>query len=257
MLIIDLSDVSQELDRFGLILSSVNVNDIKERLEESGNVAYKELLSEWEYLYISNLKFLKRKSEFISGRIAGKEAFISFLKKSKSIGFDYKKLNFNDIEIRRFDTGEPAVFIDEKKVDIHISITHSGKFALSLIGDCREFKGIGIDLERIEARDEAFLNIAFNKNEISILGSQNLTGLKWDDEKVTRFWTIKESVLKTFGSGLNINLKNIEIVESETGELKVKFTDKAEKKFFEFGGIHPQVKSYKINGYIVSTSWIN
>ena len=46
------------------------------------------------------------------------------------------------------------------------------------------------------------------------LGYSNATGCNHNSnssEDITRYWTIKESVLKSLGIGLNVNLKDIDL----------------------------------------------
>ncbi|RIW32742.1 holo-ACP synthase [Bacillus salacetis] len=68
-----------------------------------------------------------RRSEFLAGRFAAKEAF------AKACGTGIgAELSFNDIEIRKDPSGKPYVAAPVEK-GVHLSITHSRDFAAAQV----------------------------------------------------------------------------------------------------------------------------
>lgn len=153
-------------------------------------------LTENEKTKYDEIKNPKRKTEYLSGIIASKELYSKLQNKS---------FKLKNIEIRKEKKGQPYFFDlkSKKRSDLHLSITHSGDFAIAAI----DKTPIGVDLEQIEERSESFYKEAFTekeRNEISL-----------NAEKGTIYWTIKEAITKALGEGLHLNLHDIEISENQ------------------------------------------
>jgi len=175
---------------------------------ESNPKAILSLLTSKEKERFEKLKSEKRRIEYLAGVIASKDLY-SFLVDAK--------IKNKEIEIRKEKKGQPY-FYDLKKdkaSNLHLSITHSGEFALAAVGQ----SPIGIDIEKIEERSESFYKEAFTekeRNEISL-----------NAEKGTIYWTIKEAITKALGEGLHLNLHDIEISENEEkSSYKIGFSSK-------------------------------
>ncbi len=93
--------------------------------------------------------------------------------------------------------GKPSIIGHE---DIHFNLSHCKTAVACAISD----KPIGIDVESIRPVKEAVIRYAMNDDEVQqILTSPN------PDLEFTRLWTIKESVLKLTGEGINDDMKNV------------------------------------------------
>ncbi len=250
---VNFSEVENEIKKRNAIFKYVNISRIKSRLERYGIDAFAGQLSRWELSYINNLKIPKRRSDFLSGRIAGKKAVKDLLSDSNAAA---EPAHFKNIDIRRMDSGAPRIFINNKHSDILLSISHSGHTALAIAGSTEHFKGIGIDIEIIDSRDESFINIAFGKNETKGLKKIRDNASVWDDEKITLHWTIKEALLKSINSGFDMNLKDIEINYDNTNKIFIKLKNHIEKKFNETGTEKPVIRSYMLSGFIISVVFI-
>jgi holo-[acyl-carrier-protein] synthase len=243
----------------GIALALVDIPTIGEMFKRYGSDAYRDLLSRWEFAYANTKKIPKRRIDFLSGRIAGKHAVSEYLNITKKMG--ECSPGFNDIEIRKTDTGAPAVRIMNRESELLISISHSGRCAVSMVTGAMNYRGIGIDVEWIEKRDNSFLDIAFNGDEIVKLQRESTKPSKDSekriDEEITRYWTIKESILKSLGLGLNVDLKDIDIVESEVSKSHFVMRNEVKEKYELLGATDIGVDTIKIDRYIISISYIH
>lgn len=93
--------------------------------------------------------------------------------------------------------GKPSIIGHE---DIHFNLSHCKTAVACAISD----KPIGIDIESIRPAKETVIRYAMNDDEVQqILTSPN------PDLEFTRLWTMKESVLKLTGEGINDDMKNV------------------------------------------------
>ncbi len=242
--------IIEECRRERISLSQYHIDIVARLLKERGEYAFAEYLSEWEIDYLNRLKFPKRKADFISGRLAGKEAVINYYE-NHDLG---DKPAPRDINIRRTETGEPELIINGKSSGLIISITHSGNIALTLVCGNDEFRGVGIDAEKIVERESGFLRIAFTESELKELTSKG--NGSWSKEKITLFWTLKEAVLKSIGSGLNLNLKDISISRISSNDYSVELYREVEKRFTEVCCNGPFLKVYRHGEYMISISTV-
>jgi phosphopantetheine--protein transferase-like protein len=120
-----------------------------------------------------------------------------------------------EISVQYDDKGKPYLYGHEKLQGIEISIAHKGSEAVVIMSD----KPVGIDIEKIEARDIGFMNIAFTSNELNLLKKK-----KYEAEWITRFWVAKEAYGKMLGIGLQGNPKQYEIESIAGEELRIKNT---------------------------------
>ncbi|WP_370402677.1 beta-ketoacyl synthase N-terminal-like domain-containing protein [Sulfitobacter sp. JB4-11] len=80
-----------------------------------------------------------------------------------------------------------------------LSIAHSGGIACAAAADPSRYAGVGIDIEAIAPRSDAFLLTAFSPDERALLPPDSP-----DRERIaTWIWTAKEAVAKAFGAGLD------------------------------------------------------
>ena len=256
---INFNEIKHTLRKDNIALSMIDISSIREGVEKQGSNVYKENFTEWENAYADSMRFIKRRSDFVSGRLAGKEAVKEFFEDNQSMEDDIH-FRSNEIEIRRMDSGEPAVYIDNMKSSLAISISHSGNLAISGVSSTDEHRAIGIDVEKIEHRDESFQDVAFRNEEIEsvkeILSSETNNPDEVLDEEITRMWTIKESVLKSLGIGLNVDLKDIQISIKETGEISVNIKNNVMQRYEKLKGKSIKVESFKIEDYMLSVSFL-
>ncbi|KAJ55420.1 hypothetical protein ACMU_12040 [Actibacterium mucosum KCTC 23349] len=96
-----------------------------------------------------------------------------------------------------------------------ISISHSGEYAIAAAADATKYAGVGVDIERIVPRDEAFLATAFTTAERGYL-AQATSGAD-RDRLAAAMWCAKEAAGKAYGAGLATMFDRFEIT-SITGD---------------------------------------
>ena len=137
----------------------------------------------------AGIKVAKKRREWLAGRIAAKRLIGKVLLERNAL-------------IEKTTDGVPFVRIESDRWPL--SISHSGEWAVAAISNSSTPAPIGVDIEKIEARDPAWLDIAFHPSE-------NAKAL--NVVELTRLWTRKEAVSKFLGVGLSIDLLDIRLSE--------------------------------------------
>jgi phosphopantetheinyl transferase len=170
----------------------VDIDKVKNDIT-NGFTADNILTNEEKKLY-DGCRILKRKADWLSGRIAAKRAV------TKMLGLRQSQV----VEILRYDSGAPFV---TGHTEISVSIAHSGSYAVAAVAP---FK-IGIDLELLELRPESFVRSVLSSRELESLIDKN--GDNYILE-VNRLWTCKEAVSKVHQWGGNLNFKMIDCCDN-------------------------------------------
>lgn len=149
----------------------------------------REILCDKEAALYAALKTQKRRRDWLAARWAAKRLIADAL-----LTKDLRR-----IEILNDDDGRPWPYCPGSlAADWTLSLTHSGELAGAAIDPSG--RPLGLDLEKVEPRDPAFIPVAFS--EIELAGGR-------DDDALTRLWTIKEAVLKFLGLGLSVDLHDV------------------------------------------------
>lgn len=181
-------------------------------------------LSPKELEIYSKFTSLKRKNEFIAGRIVSKKAFFKF--SSKEIDCFEK---FPSVSILNTKTGSP--FIENS--NLHISISHSHGVAIASVSK----HVVGVDIEQIELRR---------------IHALKRISKEFSSEKVRELavlWTLKESLCKALKTGFieDFQLYETKNFQCENGIYRCKFRN------FPFSGIAVANEKYALS--IVSNSY--
>jgi phosphopantetheinyl transferase len=151
------------------------------------------ILSQMELREYKAMKDGLRRTEWIFGRAAAKDAVRSWVKRHH--GLD---LFPADVEIVAGENGQPTAtgpWTQQIAAVPRVSIAHKGAYAVAAAG-----RGLlGVDLEHVASRDAGFESVAFDDHERKLL--QKLESTK-RDEWVTRAWCAKEAAGKAAGVGL-------------------------------------------------------
>lgn len=141
------------------------------------------VLSKREDAFFQTLKLPKRKTEWLGGRLA-----------LKRVVSKHTRMAIQTIEILpHAENGKPQLLIGGERSMLPFSITHSNGFAVGAIAPQAQY--IGIDLEKIAPRINAWKQDFFHPTELTGEG----------DEFLTTLWTQKEAIVKLLGTGLAIN----------------------------------------------------
>jgi 3-oxoacyl-(acyl-carrier-protein) synthase/phosphopantetheinyl transferase len=132
----------------------------------------------------------RRRRHWLSGRVAAKDAVLAYLRTNQG-GETYPQ----EIVIENDAAGAPYLRANVSHndfADLSVSISHKDSFAAAIVGSGR----VGIDIERIEPREESFLALVFSPAERGLLVADDpATGF-------ARLWVAKEVVAKQARTGL-------------------------------------------------------
>lgn len=149
------------------------------------------VLSERENAFFQTLKLPKRKTEWLGGRLA-----------LKRLVSQHIRVSIQTVEILpHAENGKPQLLIGGERSKLPFSITHSHGVAVAAIAPRAKY--IGIDLEKIAPRINAWKQGFFHPSELTGTGDVFLTTL----------WTQKEAVVKLLGTGLAINSFEVRCVD--------------------------------------------
>ncbi len=230
----DLFESIQEQTRLNSIFNDrsykvLPTTSIKENLMNSKDY-FQTILSQREQEQYKAIKSEKRKLDYLSGIIAAKELLCR----------EKKGRTFLDFEIRKEQKGRPYVYDlkSKKRLPMHLSISHSNGLAVAMVSD----KPVGLDLEKIEERAEAFYREAFTDKEQTLISYNNKKG--------TQYWTIKEAISKALGEGLHLNLKNIQ-VDAYKDNYRVTLAPKI-KQTHKISDNEIKINSHNTNNYVLT-----
>lgn len=133
----------------------------------------------------------RRRRQWLNGRVAVKDAVRALVWQTLGERPFYPK----SILVQNHESGQPFVTPHIRRdfpESLQVSIAHKDLFAVAAAGT----GPVGVDIERIEARDESFLRTAFTAEEIALLPQDDR------DTWITRFWVAKEVIAKQMGTGL-------------------------------------------------------
>ncbi|MBO7191043.1 MAG: 4'-phosphopantetheinyl transferase superfamily protein [Elusimicrobiaceae bacterium] len=145
------------------------------------------ILSPREEAYYQTLRFPKRRTEWLGGRVALKRV----VARERCIS------DWTQIEILPHENGKPQLFVQQKPLTLAHSITHSHGFAVAAVGS--EGTLLGIDLEKIDHRIDAWKRDFFHPDELT----------EESDAFLTALWTQKEALVKLLGTGLSLRSKEV------------------------------------------------
>ena len=171
-----------------------------------------------------------RRTEWLFGRIAAKEATRRFLNK-----FYQARWSDADVQIWPDDSGKPRAigewssFVSAK---LDLSIAHTSKLVVAAVAPSSR---IGIDIEAIGRT----LSVDFTKgvfdDTAEIPLADSMPGTSYAH---LRFWCAKEAVSKALGTGIRYSPKEMLVVSCvpETGDIEVRLTGQWLDAFKQFTG---------------------
>lgn len=152
-------------------------------------------------------RYLKRKREWLGGRIAAKLAVAEYL--LGELAPD--ETNWSEWQIIPDTNGKPHVESTTKRENNppHISISHSGGLAIALASPLP----CGIDIQKKTATVTKVRDRFSEPQEVSIMNSnQNFAGMD-EATKLTMLWAAKEAVRKTVDVSPLLGFKEMNLVK--------------------------------------------
>jgi 4'-phosphopantetheinyl transferase len=189
---------------------------------------YLKVLHPDEITYLNSLKFDRRKSSYLLGRISAKSAL------SKIIP---TKAAMNSFKVG-FGVFQFPVIEHLPCSGFQVSITHCDTIGISMA--CPEAHPIGVDIEKINPEKVDSMVNMFTQEEITLTNSC----LNDKASAYTLLWTVKESLSKILKTGMMIDFKYLELdsLDYKNGLYSANF-----KNFTQYKSL-----SIVLNSYIVS-----
>lgn len=159
-----------------------------------------EILSKEEFDTLQNFTNDQRKGEFLTAR----HLFWSLISKA---GWDC-----DSIELKKEATGKPYFMKGVERK--YVSFSHSRDLVMCAISEVFD---IGLDTETLDREvNPAIVKRILSENEWEIYG---------EDDPIT-LWTMKEAAVKSLGTGLRTNLKELELNEKKDGSFSIRINQK-------------------------------
>lgn len=152
-----------------------------------------QLLHPNETNYYNTLKYDRRKSSYLLGRIAAKKAIIEL------IGDDIQSI-FIDFGIFQF-----PIVKSSKNHNIQICISHCDNIGIVLAFP--EDHPLGIDIEKIQEDPVVAIKNQLTDLELDLIVESQITSAIG----YMVFWTVKEALSKIFKTGMTMDFKVLEI----------------------------------------------
>ena len=151
-------------------------------------------LSTREGTCLDGMRFAKRRTDWRMGRWTAKHAVAACLNLPTDI------LALADIDVLAKPSGAPEVFLQNRPLDIAISLSHRDGRALCMVASSKI--SVGCDLEAIEPHSQAFIADYCTSDEQVLIAR---TPVECRDLLVCLIWSAKESALKALQMGLRLD----------------------------------------------------
>lgn len=168
----------------------INLNQIEQVAEQNEPQLLQQVLSTAEQSYFQRFKYMKRKKEWLGGRIAAKAALLS------CCSFSDQAL-LTSITILPNKHGRPLIkevpaCLSALQAEPVISLSHSDDFAVALVRTNSQ-ASCGVDLQKISTKLAGLTSHFTTDTELQLLAEQ--AGCD-EDTRLTMLWTVKESLKK-------------------------------------------------------------
>lgn len=141
-----------------------------------------------------------RKGEFLTGRHL-------FRMLAEESGWD-----FADHKLEKEPLGKPFVKTENRRK--YVSFSHSKDLVMCAVSSTLD---LGLDIETLDRKvNPEIVKRILSENEWKVLGEEN----------PIRLWTMKEAAVKSLGTGLRTNLKDLEMKKKEDGQFEISINDK-------------------------------
>ncbi len=161
-------------------------------------------LSKGERARLASMRFPRRRHDFRLGRWTAKRAL------ARRFGLSESLPSLGEIEIRAGERGAPRAFLGGEAMDCDVSLSHRQGAVLFAIGP--RGSRVGCDVEWIEERSQAFVATFLSAAERRWLSGLSPAARSGG---ANLLWSAKESALKALGTGLDVDLRQVEVRLSE------------------------------------------
>jgi 4'-phosphopantetheinyl transferase len=165
------------------------------------------------------LRFPKRRNEFLLRRWTAKHAVLAALGGARAGcagGAGDVAAALARVAVLNRGSGAPYVLVDGAPLGVDVSVTDRAGWAVCLVGDGPD--AVGVDLELVEPRSEAFVADFLTTAEASrVRGRAAGRGPAGRWELVNVVWSAKESALKVLRTGLRTDTRAVEVTLGDGG----------------------------------------
>lgn len=162
-------------------------------------------LSARERARLDQLRFTKRRTEFLLRRWTGKRAVVEAL--------DAAPEDLARIELLNHRSGAPYVEIDGRDAGVDVSLSDRAGAAVGLVGPVGGGVGtLGVDLELVEPRTDRFVTDFLTASEAAYVQGRRATHGEDGWQAATNLiWSAKEAALKVLRVGLRADTRTVEV----------------------------------------------
>jgi 4'-phosphopantetheinyl transferase len=148
-----------------------------------------------ERAVLAELAIAKRRADWRLGRWTAKTLVAAVL-----------DVRCDLVEVRAADDGAPEAFVDGAHAGLSLSLSHRDGIAVAAVA--RLPTKVGIDLETLETRSDAFVREWLSDDEQTTLPSRGAAR----DLQVLCCWTAKEASAKVLREGLRLDVRRADVV---------------------------------------------
>jgi 4'-phosphopantetheinyl transferase len=160
-------------------------------------------LTDAERRYATSMRYTKRRADFLVSRLTLKLAV------ARVLGWPDDEATLARIESRAASDGAPELFVDAKRAAHGVSLTDRAGCAACLVA--AEPGSIGVDLELVEARSDAFVRDYLTGPERDLVAAAG----GGSDIAANLIWSAKESALKVLRTGLRRDTRSVEVTVAD------------------------------------------
>ncbi len=163
-------------------------------------------MSQRERARLDQLRFTKRRTEFLLRRWTGKRAVAT------AVGWPADRA-LSRIEMLNHPTGAPFVEIDRLPAGLDVSLTDRAGWAVGLVGAPGTAAGsLGVDLELVEPRTRGFVADFLTPPEVAYVHARRAShGEDGWQAAANLVWSAKEAALKVLRVGLTADTRTVEV----------------------------------------------
>ncbi len=201
-----------------------------------------DFLSAQELERLAGMRFPKRRREWLLGRYTAKRLFLRCLPETGM-------LTMHEFSVQNQPGGMPFFArADGQPLPWPLSISHRDQWAFCALSTQAGVQ-IGVDIEYIEPRQDAFLSDYFTEEEQSYARKLD------ESERVvwmTAAWSMKEAVLKALGTGLRVDTRHVALDFSGTFDAQPVDWSALAVQTHNLGAVHFNVCWMRRGGHVLS-----
>ena len=190
-----------------------------------------------------------RRTEWLFGRIAVKEAVRRYLK-----NFHQARWSYADVQIWPNENGKPqaiGAWGDNLTSKLDVAIAHTSQFVIALAASNAK---VGVDVESVARNlSEEFTYGVFSPEELELA-----TKAANSSQAIIRFWCAKEAVSKALGTGIRYSPKEMVITDylPDSGNITMRLTGAWVEVFKNFTGRDIPVTTRIVKDHALAFSFI-